>query len=43
MAAMADRLAIYERRRAATTQLAFDDAREGARRRLIAVASAPVS
>ena len=38
MAATAERLARYEARRAAATQEAFDDARDDARRRLIAVA-----
>jgi hypothetical protein len=38
MAATADRLASYEARRAAATDRAFDDARDDARRRLIAVA-----
>lgn len=38
MAATADDLARYEARRAAATERAFDDARDDARRRLIAVA-----
>jgi hypothetical protein len=38
MAATAERLARYEARRARATQEAFDDARDDARRRLIAVA-----
>jgi hypothetical protein len=38
MAATAERLARYEARRAEATQEAFDDARDDARRRLIAVA-----
>ena len=38
MAATAERLARYEARRATATQEAFDDARDDARRRLIAVA-----
>jgi hypothetical protein len=38
MAATADRLAAYETRRVADTDAAFDDARDDARRRLIAVA-----
>jgi hypothetical protein len=38
MAATAEQLAGYERRRAAATQRAFDDARDDARRRLTAVA-----
>jgi hypothetical protein len=37
MAATADRLAAYETRRVAETDTAFDDARDDARRRLIAV------
>jgi hypothetical protein len=38
MAATADRLAAYERRRAADAETAFDDERDDARKRLIAVA-----
>ena len=38
MAETADRLATYERQRAAGTERAFDDARDDARKRLIAVA-----
>jgi hypothetical protein len=38
MAETADALASYERRRAAATQRAFDDARDDARKRLITVA-----
>jgi hypothetical protein len=38
MAATAEQLADYERRQAAATERAFDDAREDARRRLTAVA-----
>jgi hypothetical protein len=38
LAATAERLARYEVRRAAATERAFDEARDDARRRLIAVA-----
>jgi hypothetical protein len=38
MADRAERLARYERRRAAATERAFDDERDNVRRRLIAVA-----
>jgi hypothetical protein len=37
MAATSEELANYESRRAALTELAFDDARDDVRRRLIAV------